>query len=113
MWEDDVPGRGPDQAALFAALGDPTRLALLTKLSDGRSRSIARLSADTRITRQAITKHLRVLEDAGLVHSQRSGRESRFAFRPERIAEAKAYLDAVSAHWDDALARLRTLVEDK
>jgi DNA-binding transcriptional ArsR family regulator len=113
MSEDDVPGRGPDPAGLFAALGDQTRLALLTQLSDGKSRSITGLSTDTRITRQAITKHLRVLEEAGLVRSHRSGRESRFAFRPERIAEAKAYLDAVSAHWDDALARLRTLVEDE
>jgi DNA-binding transcriptional ArsR family regulator len=111
MSKDEVGGRGTNPALVFAALGDETRLALLEKLSDGNSRSIAKLSTDTRLTRQAITKHLRVLEEAGLVHSQRIGRESRFAYRPERIVEAKSYLDSVSAHWDEALARLRTLLE--
>jgi DNA-binding transcriptional ArsR family regulator len=98
-------------ASVFAALGDPTRLSLLSKLSDGRSRSIASLSADTVLTRQAVTKHLRVLEQAGLVKSDRIGRESHFAFRAEAITEVQAYLDAVSRRWDDALARLRSLVE--
>jgi len=98
-------------APVFAALGDPTRLSLLTKLSDGQTRSIAGLSADTRLTRQAITKHLRVLENAGLVRSTRVGRESQFAFRPEPIVELQAYLDSVWRQWDDALARLRSFVE--
>ena len=101
----------PSPAPVFAALGDPTRLALLSRLSDGESRSITRLSADTRLTRQAVTKHLRVLETAGLVSSSRVGRESRFRFRPEPIAELRAYLDQVSRQWDDALARLRDFVE--
>ena len=70
------------------------------------------LSADARITRQAVTKHLHVLERAGLVHSVRAGRESRYACRPEPLAAARAYLDAVSAQWDGALARLRRLVEE-
>jgi DNA-binding transcriptional ArsR family regulator len=96
---------------VFAALGDRTRLSLLTKLSDGRTRSIATLSADTTLTRQAVTKHLHVLENAGLVDSIRVGRESRFVYRPGPVAEAKSYLEAVSAQWDDALARLRTLAE--
>jgi DNA-binding transcriptional ArsR family regulator len=96
---------------VFAALGDRTRLSLLTKLSDGRTRSIATLSADTTLTRQAVTKHLHVLENAGLVDSIRVGRESRFVYRPEPVVEAKSYLEAVSAQWDDALARLRSLVE--
>lgn len=103
--------RLPDPVPIFAALGDRTRLSLLSKLSDGQTRSIASLSADTSLTRQAITKHLRVLENAGLVRSSRVGRESRFAFRPEPIAEARCYLDSVAAQWDDALARLRTFVE--
>ena len=101
----------PDPAPVFAALGDRTRLSLLMKLSDGQSRSIAKLSADTELTRQAITKHLHVLEQAGLVSSLRIGRESRFAYRPDPIADARSYLDTVSAQWDDALSRLRALVE--
>ena len=101
----------PDPAPIFAALGDGTRLSLLAKLSDGQARSIAALSADTEMTRQAVTKHLRVLEDAGLVSSVRIGRESRFSFRPEPIVEARSYLDLVSEQWDDALSRLRVFVE--
>lgn len=108
----DAVASAPDPAPVFAALGDRTRLALLRTLSDGRMRSIAALSADTRLTRQAVTKHLHVLEDAGLVRSARVGRESRFAYRPEPIGEARSYLDAVSAQWDEALARLRCFVEE-
>ncbi len=104
--------RAPDPAPVFAALGDRTRLSLLMRLSDGSPRSIAKLSADTRLTRQAISKHLQVLEGAGLVSSARVGRESRFAYRPGPVAEARSYLDTVSAQWDDALSRLRVLVED-
>lgn len=100
-----------EAAPVFAALGDPTRLALFTRLADGRRRSIARLSADTAMTRQAITKHLRVLENAGLVASTRAGRETQFAFRPEPIAEIRGYLDEVSRQWDDALGRLKAFVE--
>lgn len=100
-----------DPAPIFAALGDPTRLALLARLSDGQLRSISVLAADTDLTRQAVTKHLHVLEQAGLVRSRRIGRESRFGFRPEPLAEARAYLDRVSEQWDDALARLRAFVE--
>ena len=100
-----------DTASLFAALGDRTRLSLLTKLSDGQTRSIAGLSAGTDLTRQAVTKHLRVLEEAGLVISSKVGRESQFAFRPEPIDEIRAYLDGVSRQWGDALSRLRTFVE--
>ena len=100
-----------DPAPIFAALGDPTRLSLLARLSDGRTRSIAVLSADSRLTRQAVTKHLHVLEQAGLVRSQKVGRESRYAYSPEPVAAARAYLDQVSAQWDAALGRLRPFVE--
>ncbi|THK34859.1 ArsR family transcriptional regulator [Ensifer sp. MPMI2T] len=101
----------PGPVEVFAALGDPTRLSLLTKLSDGQTRSIAMLSADTKLTRQAVTKHLHVLERAGLVKSIRVGRESQFGYRPGPIIEARSYLDRVSVQWDEALARLKALVE--
>lgn len=100
-----------DPAPVFAALGDRTRLKLLMTLSDGAARSIASLSVDAGMTRQAVTKHLRVLEATGLVQSAREGRESRFGYRPERLAEAANFLNEVSAHWGDALARLKVHVE--
>jgi DNA-binding transcriptional ArsR family regulator len=103
---------GPDPAPVFAALGDRTRLSLLARLSDGQTRSIAALAADTSLTRQAVTKHLQVLAGAGLVTRRRVGRESRFAYRSEPVDEAKSYLDHVSSRWDEALERLRALVED-
>ena len=99
------------RASVFAALGDETRLALIGNLSSGPPRSISRLAEGSALTRQAITKHLRVLEAAGIVRSVRVGRESRFAFRPEPLAEIRAYLDRVSAHWDNALGRLKALAE--
>lgn len=111
MFSHSASAAPANPAPVFAALGDRTRLSLLAKLSDGQMQSIARLAADTSLTRQAITKHLRVLENAGLVRSARVGRESQFAFRPEPIVEAKAYLDGVSQQWDDALSRLRAFVE--
>jgi DNA-binding transcriptional ArsR family regulator len=102
-------GHGP--ARIFAALGDRTRLSLIHRLSNGHPCSIASLSADTAITRQAVTKHLNVLQEAGLVASSRIGRESRYSFRPEAIEEIRAYLDEVSRQWDDALGRLKLFVE--
>jgi DNA-binding transcriptional ArsR family regulator len=99
------------QAVVFAALGDETRLLLIAKLSQGRPHSIAQLTAGSRLTRQAITKHLRVLEGAGLVHSVRDGRESLYEFDPEPMGELRSYLDRVSAQWDEALGRLRAFVE--
>ncbi|MDB5525423.1 MAG: winged helix-turn-helix transcriptional regulator [Rhizobium sp.] len=98
-------------ALVFAALGDHTRLSLLRKLNGGESRSIARLSADFDLTRQAVTKHLRVLEDAGLVAVNHIGRESQYVLRPEPITAARGYLDGVSQQWEDALGRLRAFVE--
>jgi DNA-binding transcriptional ArsR family regulator len=99
------------QATLFAALGDETRLLLLARLCEGRRVSISRLSEGSKLTRQAITKHLRVLESAGMVHSNREGRESLFEFSPRPIEEIKQYLDLVSAQWDQALSRLKSFVE--
>jgi len=102
-----------DPAAIFAALGDRTRLALLLALSREGPRSIASLSAHARMTRQAVTKHLRVLERAQLVRSERAGRERCFVCRTEPLGAARDYLDAVSVQWDDALARLAGHVEEE
>jgi DNA-binding transcriptional ArsR family regulator len=100
------------RAPVFAALGDDTRLFLVAKLSDGQPHSISQLTRGTRLTRQAITKHLRVLESAGIVHNTRTGRESRFEFNPGPIGEMKEYLDFVSGQWDRALSRLKSFVEE-
>ena len=100
------------RARLFAALGDETRLALLARLSGGELRSIAQLTQGSRLTRQAITKHLRVLQAAKVVRCTRAGRESLFAFNPEPILTLQQYLALVSNQWDDALTRLKHLAED-
>jgi DNA-binding transcriptional ArsR family regulator len=99
-------------AHVFAALGDETRLSLVAKLCGGEPRSIVQLTDGSRLTRQAITKHLRVLENVEIVHSVRAGRESLFELNPEPIEEIKKYLDLVSEQWDQALARLKLFVED-
>lgn len=100
-----------DAAPLFAALGDETRLRLLVRLSSAGPGSIARLSAKSHVSRQAITKHLEVLSEAGLARSHRRGRECIWELRPRRLTDAHEYLDRISSQWDDALARLKKLVE--
>jgi DNA-binding transcriptional ArsR family regulator len=97
---------------LFAALGDETRLALLMKLSDGPLLSITRLAEGSTISRQAVTKHLRILKDAGLVRGVRRGRESLFRLEPRSLGDARDALDRISRQWDQALARLKSFVED-
>lgn len=99
-------------ASVFAALGDETRLSVLAKLCSGRPQSISRLTEGTDLSRQAVTKHLRVLADAGVVRSVRSGRESLFELEPQPIEAARNYLAQVSRQWDNALARLKSYVED-
>ena len=106
-----IAARWQARAPVFAALGDKTRLLLVAKLSGGPPRSISQLTRGSKLTRQAITKHLRVLERAELVHSVRRGRETRFEFDPEPIEGMKEYLDFVSQQWDEALARLKSFVE--
>ncbi|MGC2526277.1 MAG: metalloregulator ArsR/SmtB family transcription factor [Candidatus Acidiferrum sp.] len=96
---------------IFAALGDETRLKLVARLSGGQPHSISQLTRGSKLTRQAITKHLRVLETAGIVHSLRAGRESQFQFDPQPLQEMKDYLDFVSRQWDQALSRLKAFVE--
>jgi DNA-binding transcriptional ArsR family regulator len=98
-------------AEVFAALGDPTRLRLVSLLCAGGLLSIAQLTADTAMSRQAVTKHLQVLADAGLVRDARCGRERRWQLAPERIDEARRSLDAIGREWETALGRLKALVE--
>ena len=100
-----------DPASLFAALGDPTRLQLIQRLADGRQRSIQDLSTDSPLSRQAMTKHLKVLERARIVRSNRYGREVRFQLEQAELERARAFLARVSAQWEDALGRLATHVE--
>jgi DNA-binding transcriptional ArsR family regulator len=100
------------RAPVFAALGDGTRLSLVAKLCGGQPYSISQLTKGSKLTRQAITKHLRVLKNAGLVRNIRAGRESRFEFDPKPVEELRKYLDFVSAQWDQALTRLKSFVED-
>ena len=99
-------------AQLFAALGDGTRLALVEQLGEASSLSITRLTAGTNLTRQAITKHLRVLQGAGLVTAVRRGREKLFQLEPQPIEAAKNALDEISRQWNHALARLKAFVEE-
>ncbi len=101
-----------DAAPLFAALGDPTRLSLVARLSSGGPESIARLSERADVSRQAVTKHLHVLSDAGLVRGFRRGRQHIWELQPRRLVDAHDYLDRIDAQWDAALARLKAFVED-
>jgi DNA-binding transcriptional ArsR family regulator len=104
--------RRQSTAPVFAALGDATRLALVAKLCRGQPYSISQLTRGSRLTRQAITKHLRVLEGAGIVHSVRAGRRSIFKFDPQPIDQLKGYLDHLSGQWDQALLRLKAFLEE-
>lgn len=103
--------RSKGSARLFAALGDETRLRLVSRLCDDGPMSITGLTGGFNVTRQAITKHLRVMEEAGLVRSTRHGRESIWQISPERLRDARRHLELISKQWDDALGRLRKFVE--
>jgi DNA-binding transcriptional ArsR family regulator len=102
----------PRSAAVFAALGDEIRLRLVARLCDEGPMSIARLTEGCGVTRQAITKHLRVMGKAGLLRSKRQGRESVWQLERARLAEARRCLETISKQWDSALARLKALVEE-
>ncbi|HXU64464.1 MAG TPA: metalloregulator ArsR/SmtB family transcription factor [Polyangia bacterium] len=103
----------PERAAagVFFALGDPTRLSVVRKLGSGGALTATALAGGAKVTRQAIVKHLQVLEGAGLVTHEKRGREVLYALDPQRLADARAFLDLVSTSWDRALQRLRHLVE--
>lgn len=107
-----TPQKLAQAAPLFAALGDPTRLRIVAKLCEAGPLSIVRLTRGANMSRQAVTKHLRTLSAAGLVCHERSGRESLWRIESRRVADARRYLDQISARWDQALIRLRALVED-
>ncbi|MBJ6764672.1 winged helix-turn-helix transcriptional regulator [Myxococcaceae bacterium JPH2] len=101
-----------DAAPLFAALGDETRLQLLVRLSKGGPRTVARMSEQSQVSRQAIAKHLQVLSNVGLVRSSREGRERIWEVEPKRLEDARHYLDRISQQWDMALERLKQFVEE-
>lgn len=98
-------------ARVFAALGDPTRLALVAALTAGGALSIAQLTASTAITRQGVTKHLEVLAQAGVVEDVKAGRERLWQLQPEQIEAARVALETIGRQWDEALGRLKALVE--
>lgn len=98
-------------APLFAALGDETRLSIVARLCAAGPQSIVRLTDGTKVSRQAITKHLHALAAAGLVRSTRDGRERIWRLQTKRLADVRAYLDQISTQWDDAIERLRAFVE--
>ena len=104
-------GRLINAAPVFAALGDETRLNMVARLCANGPLSIVRLTKGTKVSRQAITKHLRALAQAGLVRSKRQGRERIWEIETKRLAETRRYLDQISDQWDQAIGRLRALVE--
>ena len=101
-----------DEAApVFAALGDRARLSIVSKLCDGGPLPIVRLAADSGITRQAITKHLHVLESVGLIRGHRRGRECLWELAPEQLRSVQRNLDSIASSWDEAMSRLAAMVE--
>jgi DNA-binding transcriptional ArsR family regulator len=100
------------QAHIFAALGDVTRLALVAKLNDGIPHSISTLSAGCKMSRQAVTKHLTVLEDVGLVSKVKEGRESLYALDPKPLHSIQEYLEIISRQWDHTLSNFAKFVEE-
>ena len=100
-----------DPASVFAALGDETRLRLVSRLSSGGPASISRLTEGSGVTRQAVTKHLRVLAGAGLAQPSRRGRETFWRLQPERLDQAQRSLDLIARQWDHALGKLKAFVE--
>jgi len=106
------PAPRADQAApLFAALGDATRLGIVRRLGTDGPLTTMRLTEATALSRQGMTKHLLVLEHAGLVSHRRAGRDLLWDLQRHRLREAGACLAQISAQWDRALERLRGLVE--
>lgn len=102
-----------DAVPVFAALADATRLSLIGRLSVDGPLSITHLSEGTGVTRQAITRHLYALGDAGLVRNARRGRERVWELDLKRLEVARRYIDQVSMQWDAAAARLKAFVEEE
>jgi DNA-binding transcriptional ArsR family regulator len=102
----------PDLAGVFFALGDKTRLRLIAVLCAGGAFSIAQLTANTQITRQAVTKHLQVLAEAGLVKDLKIGRERLWQFDPAQLDEARRSLEVIGRQWEQALGKLKVSLEE-
>ena len=98
-------------ALLFAALGEQTRLTLLERLARDGPASISTLAETVDVSRQAVTKHLIVLSEAGVIEGHREGREHVWTMNPMRLIEARRHLETIASGWDDALARLKRHVE--
>ena len=103
--------RSPDLADVFFALGDATRLRLVAVMCAGGLFSITQLTASSDISRQAVTKHLRLLARAGLVRDVRAGRERLWQLDPAPLEEARRSLEQIGQQWDQALGRLKAFVE--
>jgi DNA-binding transcriptional ArsR family regulator len=97
---------------IFAALGDPIRLAMVSRLCAVGPLPTIRLKQATSVSRQAVTKHLHMLEHAGIVTSERIGRDRLWRIQTRRLTEVRRYLDKISAQWDATLERLRKFVEE-
>jgi DNA-binding transcriptional ArsR family regulator len=111
-----LPGIGQPGAAVaqvFAALGDPTRLKLVALLCAGGALSIAQLTGSTDISRQGVTKHLQVLEHAGVVRNLKVGRERLWQLEPGQIEAAKRTLEVIGRQWEVALGSLKAFVESQ
>ena len=102
-----------EAAPVFAALGDATRLRLVSRLCVDGPLSITQLSEGAGVTRQAVTKHLQAMGDAGLVRDSRRGRERIWKLDPKRLQEARRCLSQIADQWDAAINRLKAFVEDK
>ena len=110
---DKAPPQPPvtDLASVFFALGDKTRLQLIAILCAGGAFSITQLTANTDVTRQAVTKHLQVLADAGLVKDLKIGRERLWQFDPAQVEEARRSLEVIGQQWEQALGKLKASLE--
>jgi DNA-binding transcriptional ArsR family regulator len=103
------PGDEADE--LWAAVADPTRRRILDALLAHGEATATTLAVDLPVTRQAVAKHLSVLERAGLVDSRRVGREVLYAVRPDRLDAASAWLARVAGEWDDRLGMIKRIAE--
>ena len=99
-------------APVFAALGDETRLRIVSRLSERGPMPIVELTEGTGISRQAVTKHLRALRDAGLLRSTRAGRQRIWELEPKGLDRVQRQLEVISRQWDAAIERLRAFVEE-
>ena len=99
------------KARIFSVLGDSTRLRLVTSLLDGEKRSITQLTEGSKLSRQAVTKHLKILEDVGLVNGEKSGRESLYELKIESLSEVRQMIESIEDQWDKTLNRLKIHLE--